>query len=183
MGVVLHLGYADDDVMLRSSGAFRTEICAAKLRGEVELRNVSSRCIRGPLGPFWPERGRGLRHAVRIARAAAGKDLVAFCGYHGWHDWYLAANLADASNLDGQLLPGLRPAGVPRYLRGSSVPFQFNDLASLERIVADVGRTRVIIMETERGSKPPRLPRGRAGDRGKYRAVLIFDEVTSGSSQ
>ena len=32
--------------------------------------------------------------AVRIARAASGKDGVAFCGYHGWHDWYLAANLA-----------------------------------------------------------------------------------------
>ena len=26
--------------------------------------------------------------AIRIARAAAGKDNVAICGYHGWHDWY-----------------------------------------------------------------------------------------------
>ena len=25
--------------------------------------------------------------AIRIARAASGKDKVAICGYHGWHDW------------------------------------------------------------------------------------------------
>ena len=31
--------------------------------------------------------------AIRIARAATGKDNVAFCGYHGWHDWYLATNI------------------------------------------------------------------------------------------
>ena len=31
--------------------------------------------------------------AIRLARAAAGKDKVAICGYHGWHDWYLSANL------------------------------------------------------------------------------------------
>ena len=32
--------------------------------------------------------------AIRIARAASGKDNVAVCGYHGWHDWYLSANLS-----------------------------------------------------------------------------------------
>ena len=31
--------------------------------------------------------------ATRIARASSGKDNIAFCGYHGWHDWYLATNL------------------------------------------------------------------------------------------
>ena len=52
--------------------------------------------------------------AVRIARAYSGKSTVAFCGYHGWHDWYLSANLSEDSALDGHLLPGLMPAGVPR---------------------------------------------------------------------
>jgi glutamate-1-semialdehyde aminotransferase len=52
--------------------------------------------------------------AIRIARAASGKDKVAICGYHGWHDWYLSANLGDDNNLSGHLLPGLRSKGVPQ---------------------------------------------------------------------
>ena len=43
--------------------------------------------------------------AVRIARAASGRDKVAICGYHGWHDWYISANLGDNAGLDGHLLP------------------------------------------------------------------------------
>ena len=58
--------------------------------------------------------------AVRIARAASGKDKIAFCGYHGWHDWYLAANIAEDQALDGHLLPGLEPKGVPRHLSNSA---------------------------------------------------------------
>jgi glutamate-1-semialdehyde 2,1-aminomutase len=52
--------------------------------------------------------------AIRIARAASGKDKVAICGYHGWHDWYLSANLAEDDSLSGHLLPGLDPKGVPK---------------------------------------------------------------------
>lgn len=120
--------------------------------------------------------------AVRIARAASGKNLVAFCGYHGWHDWYLSANLADSKNLDGQLLPGLAPAGVPRDLAGSVEPFSFNDLASLERVVAEQrDNIGVIIMEPERGSKPtPEFLVGVRAIADRLNAVLIFDEVTSG---
>ena len=50
--------------------------------------------------------------AIRIARAASGRDKVAICGYHGWHDWYISSNLGDESKLDGHLLPGLDPHGV-----------------------------------------------------------------------
>ena len=50
--------------------------------------------------------------AIRIARAASGKDKVAICGYHGWHDWYLSVNLGENDALAGHLLPGLEPAGV-----------------------------------------------------------------------
>ena len=67
---------------------------------------------------------------IRIARAASGKDNVAICGYHGWHDWYLSSNLGEEKNLDGHLLPGLEPNGVPRNLRGTVHPFQYNDLLS-----------------------------------------------------
>ena len=73
--------------------------------------------------------------AVRIARAANGKDNIAICGYHGWHDWYLAANLGNATGLDGHLLPGLETAGVPRNLKSSVFPFLYNNYDELENLV------------------------------------------------
>ena len=66
--------------------------------------------------------------AVRIARAHIKKDKIAFCGYHGWHDWYLSSNLSDDANLDGHLLPGLKPLGVPRGLLKTAIPFHYNDI-------------------------------------------------------
>lgn len=118
--------------------------------------------------------------AVRIGRAASGKDGVAFCGYHGWHDWYLSANLADKKNLDGQLLPGLDPAGVPRTLRNSSFPFHYGMIEELESLVKkqDIG---VIITEVERHEKinVPFLQQISQIAR-KIGAVVIYDEVSSG---
>ena len=64
---------------------------------------------------------------------ATGRSRVAFSGYHGWHDWYLSANLAAAGNLDGQLLPGLEPRGVPRELTDTALPFRYNVPDELER--------------------------------------------------
>ncbi len=118
--------------------------------------------------------------AIRIGRAASGRDGIAMCGYHGWHDWYLAANLAKGKNLDGHLLPGLEPRGVPRELGDTTHPFNFNDFEALEHIVAtqDIG---VIKMEVMRNAEPENdfLHRVRklADDKG---IVLIFDECTSG---
>ena len=73
--------------------------------------------------------------AIRIARAATGREKVAVCGYHGWHDWYLSANLADNRHLDGHLIPGLEPRGVPRNLRGTVFPFRYNQFEELETLV------------------------------------------------
>jgi glutamate-1-semialdehyde 2,1-aminomutase len=118
--------------------------------------------------------------AIRIARAASGRDKVAFCGYHGWHDWYLSANLGDEKNLAGHLLPGLEPKGVPQNLRGTVLPFNYNDFEMLEKLVkdSDVG---VIKMEVIRNHEPTdgflEKVRQLATDRG---IVLIFDECTSG---
>jgi glutamate-1-semialdehyde 2,1-aminomutase len=121
--------------------------------------------------------------AVRIARAAAGRDKVAMCGYHGWHDWYLAANLGDEQNLAGHLLPGLEPRGVPQSLRGSVLPFRYNNFSELEALVSahEIG---VIKMEVSRNQGPENQflhkVRKLATDRG---IVLIFDECTSGFRQ
>ena len=52
--------------------------------------------------------GEAMAVAVRIARAKTKKEVVLFCGYHGWHDWYLSSNLSDKDELaDGHLLPDL----------------------------------------------------------------------------
>jgi glutamate-1-semialdehyde 2,1-aminomutase len=118
--------------------------------------------------------------AIRIARAASGKDNVAICGYHGWHDWYLSANLGDDKNLAGHLLPGLEPNGVPKSLRGTVYPFKYNNYSELEALVneRDIG---VIKMEVMRNEAPKdnflQKIRELASERG---IVLIFDECTSG---
>lgn len=120
--------------------------------------------------------------AIRIARAASGRDTVAFCGYHGWHDWYLSANLG-TEKLGEYLLPGLEPNGVPRGLRGTMLPFEYNDFAALETIVerGDIG---VICMEVSRNFGPTNdfLKRVRQLATEK-RIVLMFDECTSGFRQ
>ncbi|MES2319248.1 MAG: aminotransferase class III-fold pyridoxal phosphate-dependent enzyme [Pseudomonadota bacterium] len=121
--------------------------------------------------------------AIRIARAASGKDKVAICGYHGWHDWYLSANLGDEGNLVGHLLPGLAPNGVPQNLRGTVFPFTYNNFSELEALVNahDIG---VIKMEVVRNHEPQdgflHKVRELATQRG---IVLIFDECTSGFRQ
>lgn len=120
--------------------------------------------------------------AIRIARAYTGKSRVAFCGYHGWHDWYISANLADDSRLDEQLLPGLKPAGVPRELLNTSLPFIYNDISSLETLIEKYGNTfAAIIMEPQRGTKPTQeFLQGVKTIAKCIGAVLMFDEVTSG---
>lgn len=121
--------------------------------------------------------------AIRIARAAAGRNKVAFCGYHGWHDWYLAANLGDEKNLAGHLLPGLAPNGVPATLKDTVYPFNYNRVDELEALVAaqDIG---VICMEVSRnfGPDPGFLQKVREIATRKN-IVLLFDECTSGFRQ
>lgn len=118
--------------------------------------------------------------AVRIARAASGKPAVAICGYHGWHDWYLSANLADDAALDGHLLPGLEPNGVPRQLHGLTRPFLYNDLEALRQILS-AGDVGVVMMEVERSTPPaPGFLEGVRALTHEQGAVLIFDECTSG---
>ena len=118
--------------------------------------------------------------AVRIARAASGKSGVAICGYHGWHDWYLATNLSEQNGLDSHLLQGLEPNGVPKELRGSVHAFEYNDLSALVKLI-DRGNIGVVVMEVMRNLNPKnnflQQVRHLCTKKG---IVLIFDECTSG---
>jgi glutamate-1-semialdehyde aminotransferase len=118
--------------------------------------------------------------AVRIARAFSGKDKIAFCGYHGWSDWYLSTNIASSSNLDGLHLSGLEPAGVPKGLAGTALPFHYNKIEELEEIFKnnDIG---VVVMETVRHHMPENdfLKKVQALAKA-HGAVFVLDEVSSG---
>ncbi len=126
--------------------------------------------------------GEAMAIAVRIARAASGKDGVLFCGYHGWHDWYLAANLTSKRYLDGHLLPGLNPLGVPRALKGSAYPFNYNDAEGfLGLINRHKKKAGVIVIEAIRNNYPEKKFI-QAIERAcrKLGIILIVDEVSSG---
>ena len=118
--------------------------------------------------------------AIRIARASSGKDKIAICGYHGWHDWYLATNLNNDSNLSEHLLPGLDPIGVPKNLSGTTLPFQFNNFKQLLQI-AENNELAAVKMEVERTNPPDNDFLGKVRDLcDKKNIILIFDECTSG---
>jgi len=177
------LGYADPDVNRAVKQRIdKSNVSTLNCPEEIELAELLCRLhpwakmVRYARGG-----GEAMVVAVRIARAYTGRDKVAFCGYHGWQDWYLAANLADDKNLDGHLLPGLEPKGVPRGLKGTAIPFNYNQIEELEWIVKENKDIGVIAMEPIRYHEPKdnflvkvRQIADRIG------AVLIFDEITIG---
>ena len=121
--------------------------------------------------------------AIRIARAATGRSKVAFCGYHGWHDWYLSANIKDKNNLSSHLMTGLSPNGVPKELKNTSIPFDYNNFEQIKKI-ADENNLAAIKMEVQRNFPPKnnflQKIRKLCNQKG---IVLIFDECTSGFRQ
>ncbi|MBL3593110.1 MAG: aminotransferase class III-fold pyridoxal phosphate-dependent enzyme [Synergistaceae bacterium] len=126
--------------------------------------------------------GEAMAVAVRIARAKTRRDVVVFCGYHGWHDWYLAANVGTENALGEHLIPGLAPNGVPKGLAGTSLPFRFNCIEELEALVSSHGRDlAAIVLEPIRDHEPTpdfvEAVRFFADETG---AVLIIDEISSG---
>ena len=178
------LGYADPDVDAAVKGAVDNgSMCTLNAPEEVELAELLCELH------TWAEMvrytrcgGEAMSVAVRIARAYTGRDKVAFCGYHGWTDWYLAANLGDNEALDGHLIPGLNPAGIPRGLKGTALPFHYNCIYELKAIV-DVNRNSLaaIVMEPQRDQPPVQGFLDEVRDIStKIRVPLIFDEITTG---
>jgi len=178
------LGYCDPDVDKAVQSAIeKGSFCSLNCPEEVELAELL--CEIHP----WAESvryGRGggeaMTIAVRIARAHTGREKIAFCGYHGWHDWYLAANLKSDQSLNEHLLPGLEPRGVPRGLAGTALPFYYNKLEELEQIIKNTkGELAAIVMEPIRSHNPePGFLESVRKLANKIGAVLIFDEVSAG---
>jgi glutamate-1-semialdehyde 2,1-aminomutase len=178
------LGYADPDVNAAVKAAIDAgSMATLNAPEEVELADLL--CELHP----WAEMvryarsgGEAMAIAVRLARAVRGRDKIAFCGYHGWSDWYLAANLAESSALDGHLLPGLSPRGVPRVLQKTALAFRYNDLTGLQQILADnKDQVAAIVMEPIRSEMPqPHFLEGVRALANENDAALVMDEITAG---
>ena len=178
------LGYCDEVV----DEAVRQQIARGTMTSinhELEIELAEELCRTIPCAEmvrYAKCGGEACAMAVRIARGATGRDKVLFCGYHGWHDWYLAANLDAESSLNEHLFPGIEPIGVPRALAGTAIPFPFGDLAALGQLLDDHrGEVAAVIMEPLRSELPPEGylagVRKLCDERG---VVLIFDEVSCG---
>jgi glutamate-1-semialdehyde 2,1-aminomutase len=178
------LGYADPVV----DEAVREQIASGTIYSvnhelEVELAEELCRAIPcAEMVRYAKSGGEACAIAVRIARGATGRDKVLFCGYHGWHDWYLAANLAEEASLNAHLFPGIEPLGVPRALAGTALPFAYGDLAALGELL-DRYRDEVaaVIMEPLRSEMPPDGYLAGVGKLAReHGAVFILDEVSAG---
>ena len=118
--------------------------------------------------------------ALRAARFYTKKSKVAFCGYHGWHDWYLSSILTKKNSLDKHLMKGLRKEGIPNNLKGTAFSFDFNNIDQFKKIIKK-NKIGAVIMEVSRLKKTSRkfLLEIRKITK-KNNICLIFDECTSG---
>jgi len=178
------LGYADPDVNRAVIAAVkRGSNTTLNVPEEVELAELLIKIHPwADMVRYARTGGESMAIAARIARAYTGRDIIAFCGYHGWADWYLATNLKDPKGLNDHLLAGLEPKGVPRGLRGTILPFHYNKIGELEKIVREnKGKIAAIIMEPIHSEEPKdgflQQVQKIANSIG---AVLVFDEITVG---
>ena len=120
--------------------------------------------------------------AVRIARGVTSRDKILICGYHGWHDWYQAANY-EADPVSGEFpFAGIEPIGVPKALAGTVIPFVYGDLEMLAALLDEhAGEVAAIMMEPARSELPaPGYLETVQEMAAKHGVVLIFDEVSCG---
>ena len=119
--------------------------------------------------------------SIRIARAAAeSKTNIAFCGYHGWHDWYMSSALNKKENLRNHLIEGIDNSGLPQKLKNTAFPFEYNNFDNLKKLVKEKN-IGIIKMEVVRNVEPKNdflIKVRKLCDQKKI--ILIFDECTSG---
>lgn len=178
------LGYADKDIDTSvkkaiDNGSMTTLNCAEEVLLAKELCKIHPWA---KMARFARTGGEAVSIAVRIARAKTKKNKIIFCGYHGWHDWYLAANLCGEKSLDGHLLPGLAPHGVPRNLQSTAFAFHYNNIDEFLKLLNEhKSDLAAVVMEPIRSQYPKKgfLERIRKETK-KNGIILIFDEVSAG---
>ena len=178
------LGYADDDVdnaVINSikKGSSSSLNCPEEVELARLLTNIHPWA---DMVRYARSGGEAMSIAVRIARTRTKKDIVLFSGYHGWEDWYISSNIGDSNALDGQLMSGLSPAGVPRAMKGTSLPFFLDDIDDFYENFKDVlGNIGAIVIEPARGNDLPKETLLKLKKISKdIGSISIFDEITSG---
>ena len=178
------LGYADSDVDSAVHKAINLGVSSSLVcPEEVDLADLL--CEIHPWADqvyYTRSGGEAIAVAIRLARALTGREKICFCGYHGWHDWYLSTNLMDVDHLNNHLFSNLDPIGIPQGLSNTVYPFTYNQLQSLEELIGEhQGQWAAIVMEPIRSEYPVEdfLLRVKKLAKG-IGAVLIFDEISSG---
>lgn len=176
------LGYANDEVDEAVITAIHESVSSTLINvREVHLAEKLIPLHEGAeMIRFTRTGGEASAVAVRIARSYTKRERILMCGYHGWHDFYLSANLSGVETLRDQLMPGLKSGGVPSALRGTSETFTYNDFDSFNKALSS-GEIAAVIMEVQRNYAPKNgfleHVRNETYNKG---IVLIFDECSSG---
>ncbi|MEZ4620851.1 MAG: aminotransferase class III-fold pyridoxal phosphate-dependent enzyme [Caldilineaceae bacterium] len=186
VGAVI-LGHADDVV----DGAVKEQIDRGSLytlNSPLELELAEELCATLPSAEmvrYTKGGGEACAVAARIARGTTGRDKILICGYHGWHDWYQAANFGVDPESGEYPFAGIEPIGVPKALAGTVIPFTYGNLTMVEKLLDEHhGEVAAIMMEPARSV----LPAAGYLDAVKVLAkahdvILIFDEVSCGWRQ
>jgi len=178
------LGYANDEVDAAAKDAIDNGgMCTLNAPEEVYLAEKLIDLHPWAGGVRYAKAGgEAMALASRIARAHTNKDIILFCGYHGWHDWYLSANLANKNALDDLHIPGLEPLGVPKGLAGTNLPFHYNNIDEFYALM-DKHKDNIaaVVIEPIRNDYPKDdfLKKIRTYTE-KNGVVLVFDEVSAG---
>ena len=178
------LGYADPDVNAAVMSVI-TSGSASTLNPPEEVELAEKLIELHPwaeMARFARSGGEAMAVAIRIVRALTHKDIVVFCGYHGWMDWYLAANLGKSGALDEHWIAGLSPNGVPKGLTGTALPFNYNDIASFNAAIAQAGdNLAAVVMEPIRNFQPTQEFMDAVHSTVKSKHVpLVIDEISAG---
>ncbi len=178
------LGYANDEVDRAAKEAIdKGGMCTLNAPEEVELAELLLELHPwAGMVRYAKAGGEAMAVATRIARAYTGKDIVLVCGYHGWHDWYLSANLVKGDPLAAVHLKGLEPAGVPKGLAGTNLIFHYNKIEEFRSLMEEnKGNIAAVIMEPIRNDYPaPGYLEEIRTVTEKENIILIFDEITAG---
>ena len=183
LGAII-LGYADPVV----DGAVKKQIDRGSLHSmnsalEIELADELINTIpSAEMVRYTKGGGEACAVAARIARGTTNRDVILFCGYHGWHDWYQSANYLVDPESGEYPFAGIEPIGVPRALAGTAIPFTYGDLDMLGRLLTEYqGEVAAVMMEPARSEWPEQgYLEGVKELAHRHGALLIFDEVSCG---
>ena len=164
------LGYNDNDVNRAIKEQLKNGISfSLPTKLEVELAELIISIIPSAEMVRFAKNGSDVTSAaVRLARAVTGKEIIISCGYHSWHDWYMANTKMDS--------------GIPKSTKKLTLSMEYNDLNNLEKIISKhQNNIAALIIEPEgyHESSKQFLKKVREITK-KNNIVLIFDEIISG---